>query len=315
MSTAHTNTLPTYRIKNWDKLFENNRTRSLKRMDWIPIPNKMDGDGYTDLLDHPNGAAHLGAWVAILQIASRCDMRGTLCRLTSAGITPHDFKSFARISRISASVFAEAIPRLQEIGWIEAVSDCSDGKTQSPPNVSEEIPHLDAGKPHDDAPSPHPDAEEQVCQAHHADYAHARTLPFPSIPFPSILEKEVQEEKQKSRSPAVIIPDRFQDFIGMFIAAGKAMNEIDIGNALKVWLNSDPPEHEVICADVARKLQDGTWSDAQHTPMPRRYLENKEWTRKSAGRILPTVVPKSRTQANHEKAAAEFIAEERRAGR
>jgi hypothetical protein len=54
-----------YRVKDWSKIYENNRTRELKRMDWVPIPNKMDGDGFTELVDHPNGAAHLGAWLAL----------------------------------------------------------------------------------------------------------------------------------------------------------------------------------------------------------------------------------------------------------
>jgi hypothetical protein len=35
----------------------------------------MDGDGYTELVDHDDGAAHLGAWCAIVQIASKCDPR------------------------------------------------------------------------------------------------------------------------------------------------------------------------------------------------------------------------------------------------
>ncbi len=61
------------RICDWDTLYENNRTRGYKKLNWVPIPNRMDGDGYTELVDHPNGAAHLGAWIAIVQVASRCE--------------------------------------------------------------------------------------------------------------------------------------------------------------------------------------------------------------------------------------------------
>ena len=50
------------RVRDWDALYENNRTRGYKRLGWVPIPNRMDGDGYTELVDHENGAAHLGAW-------------------------------------------------------------------------------------------------------------------------------------------------------------------------------------------------------------------------------------------------------------
>lgn len=105
------------KVSNWSKHFENNRTRELKHMDWVPIPVKMDGDGYTELVSHSAGASHLGAWLAIVEVAARCDPRGTLLR---AGEKPHDSGSLSRISRIPASVFDEAIPRLLEIGWLES---------------------------------------------------------------------------------------------------------------------------------------------------------------------------------------------------
>ena len=50
------------RIRNWKDHFENNRTRELKTMAWVPVPNRMDDLGYIRLVTHPNGAAHLGAW-------------------------------------------------------------------------------------------------------------------------------------------------------------------------------------------------------------------------------------------------------------
>lgn len=108
-----------YRIKDWEKHFENNRTKELKRLGWVPMPNRMDGDGYTELLEHENGAAHFGAWCALVEVASRCDPRGTLLR---EGAKPHDFASLARISRLPAHIFAEVLPRLIKIGWVEVIS-------------------------------------------------------------------------------------------------------------------------------------------------------------------------------------------------
>lgn len=107
-----------YRIVNWGETFENNRTRELKRMDWLPIKNKHDGDGFTELMDHPNGMAHYGAWMLIVQVASKCDPRGTLLR---DGAKPYDAQSLARVTRGSAKVFTESIPRLIKIGWIEVI--------------------------------------------------------------------------------------------------------------------------------------------------------------------------------------------------
>jgi len=121
---------PVYSIRDWSQHFENNRTRELKELRFVILPNRHDGDGYTELLNHPDGAAHYGAWVALIQVASRgqhpaggcgnpagcCECRGILLR---DGARPHDAASLARITRIPESVFAEALERLANIGWIE----------------------------------------------------------------------------------------------------------------------------------------------------------------------------------------------------
>ncbi len=102
------------RIRNWNDLYENNRTRDLKNLNWVPIPNRMDGDSYTELVDHPSAAAHYGAWIAMVSIASRQEPRGVLPR-EGAGIP----QALARISRLPASLFEELIPRLIQMKWIE----------------------------------------------------------------------------------------------------------------------------------------------------------------------------------------------------
>jgi len=132
-----------YRIANWGKYYENYRTRELKKMEWVPMPNKFDGDGYTALVNHKNGAAHFGAWCALVELASRCKNdvgsisvegagkhrdsakydssayphgRGILIRENGEA---HDPISFQRITRIPISVWEEVLPRLVSIGWIE----------------------------------------------------------------------------------------------------------------------------------------------------------------------------------------------------
>jgi hypothetical protein len=145
------------RIRNWKEIYENNRTKELRRMEWVPMPNRMDGSGYTELLDHEDGAAHFGAWVALVEIASRCEPRGTLvrdsrrnmrecrtdlrdCRMNLRdGVVPHDSKSLSRISRISSAVFDDVIPRLLLIGWLEEV------------DPTDEMSHEGAGSPHEGA--------------------------------------------------------------------------------------------------------------------------------------------------------------------
>jgi len=110
-----------YRIRDWDRLYETHQTRRLKRLHWVPVPNQMDGDGYVELVDHPDGMAHLGCWLAILEIASRCEPRGTLAR-DMRGTCAHDARSIARIARAPVQMMEAAWERLIKIGWIEPIS-------------------------------------------------------------------------------------------------------------------------------------------------------------------------------------------------
>jgi len=126
-----------FRVANWVKNFENSKTKELKRLDWVPVPNKMEGAGYTELVDHPNGAAHLGAWLAILEIASRQTVRGNLPE-SSTGTA----KALARISRLPVSIFEEVLPRLAAIGWVEQLTQ----ENQQPDEIRQ-IPTDDAENP------------------------------------------------------------------------------------------------------------------------------------------------------------------------
>lgn len=135
-----------YRIRNWSDLFENNRTRELKHMAWVPVPNRHDGDGYTTLVSRKNGAAIYGAWMVILQVASRCDPRGTLLR---APQKPHDAASIARITRLpEADIQAALDACTTETQWLE-VEDIPT------------IPQEGAVKPQEGAPIPQDTAQER----------------------------------------------------------------------------------------------------------------------------------------------------------
>lgn len=107
------------RIKNWAANFENNRSKEIEKLLWVPIPNKLAGDSYSELVDHPNGTAHFGIWNAIVLVASKCNPRGTLVRSNGQ---PHAARSMSRITALSEAMFDEAIPRLIEIGWLETIT-------------------------------------------------------------------------------------------------------------------------------------------------------------------------------------------------
>ena len=117
------------RVRNWDATFENFRTRSMQHTARVSIPNKLDNEGYIELISHDDGAAHFGAWIALVEIASRCDPRGTLVRKDG---TPHTAATMARLSRIPVKIFEAVLPRLLSIGWIEAL----DGDSVPEPRYS-----------------------------------------------------------------------------------------------------------------------------------------------------------------------------------
>jgi hypothetical protein len=120
-----------YRIVDWDKNFENNRTRGMKEMQWVPITNRMDGAGYTELVEGPKGAARLGCWIAIVEIASRCPVRGTLVRESGTKVRESGTllpKDLARISRLPVDALEDAISKLLEIQWLEEIPQEGAGK-------------------------------------------------------------------------------------------------------------------------------------------------------------------------------------------
>lgn len=124
--------MPLLVIRNWAELFENNRTRELKKLDWLPLPNDLSSDGYTELITHKRGPSHFAVWIVLLQLASRCEPRGFLLR--SNGLA-HDFGSISRVTRIPVKLIEEAVQRLLDIGWLETKE------------LSGEISHPAAAKP------------------------------------------------------------------------------------------------------------------------------------------------------------------------
>lgn len=132
----------TLRIAHWEETHELDKARGLGSISWVCIPVKLDGDGYTELIDHPRGGAHYGAWMATLCIAARCPKRGLLARGLREILkrpnkelkgpfkpnpikTPikHDSATIARISRQDPVVVGEALARLVSIGWLDFCDD------------------------------------------------------------------------------------------------------------------------------------------------------------------------------------------------
>jgi hypothetical protein len=126
-----------YRIKDWEKHFENNRTREIKKMAWVPVPNKHDGESYKRIMQQKDGIVIYGCWHLILQVASKTQARGTLLRDDGTPITAEAMTirtGWGRVQDFERSFQFLSSP---EVAWLEVVAQ--DG---------EAIPHLPAAIPH-----------------------------------------------------------------------------------------------------------------------------------------------------------------------
>jgi len=113
-----------YSIRNWEENFENNRTRDMKSMSWVPIPTTM-GDAYLALVDRPDGAALFGAWIACVEVAARCKERGTLMRDNGE---PHTPATLSRLTHMPEKLIAKMLEICQkDPKWIEAAGKPQEG--------------------------------------------------------------------------------------------------------------------------------------------------------------------------------------------
>ena len=109
-----------YRIKDWDEIYENNRSRTVKELQWVAIPNRHDGEGFKLVMQHARASEIFTAFVLILQVASRCEFQGKRGVLVRDG-RPHDAASLALKTGGRSEWFELALEALSspEIGWIE----------------------------------------------------------------------------------------------------------------------------------------------------------------------------------------------------
>lgn len=108
---------PTYRVKDWDKHFENHESRKVKRSFWVPIPNRHDGKSYRRIAAHADGVAVFAAWILILEAASKMPERGVLADEDG----PLDADDLAAMTGFPPAIFEAAFRLLPEdrVGWLE----------------------------------------------------------------------------------------------------------------------------------------------------------------------------------------------------
>jgi len=130
-----------YRIRDWDKHFENAQSRRFATTKWVSMPNKR-GYGYTKMLKQPTGEAMFGCWCSIVEYASTCEKRGDI----RSGDRWLSVTDIADVIAFSEKTVEETITFCSQVlDWIEdmtsntAVRACSDSSKPHPPGV---IPFL-----------------------------------------------------------------------------------------------------------------------------------------------------------------------------
>lgn len=243
-----------WRVCHWKAIYENNRSREIKDLNWIPIPIHMDGDGYTELLDHPHGAAHYGAWIALVCIAARAKERGLLQR--DAGL-PHDAATLARISRIDLRYFNEAIPRFIAVGWLEVVAIKNDSRS---PQEGATTPQEPAVLPHNSAPR---------ARAEYTEYKE---------------QKEHTEEMGNRAERSMIFDEYFQEFKTLCVQAGEhgclIGGDSDSWNhAWYAWTVLDASQRIDAISGIRRRVEAEAWDDSILKSLPNNVLAKKTWNR------------------------------------
>ena len=128
--------MATYEISiiDWSKYYENSESRKYKTLKWVPIPNTFDGAGFRRLAKLKNSCEIFTAWILLLEMASRSEIRGNL-RISS--------EDAAERTGYSSKIFDKAIIALssKEIGWINVLESPEiSGNLRMCSDVSENLP-------------------------------------------------------------------------------------------------------------------------------------------------------------------------------
>lgn len=136
-----------WRIAKWSETFETSDSRTYKSLPWVSVPTTLCSNGYQSLVEEfgADAPAIYGAWNAMVAVASKCPVRGTLA--TSKGVA----YSLERVIR-EAYMHPDCLPIFQRlvewasseaVGWLEdatkALTTPQQSHSQAPtePNLTD----------------------------------------------------------------------------------------------------------------------------------------------------------------------------------
>ena len=253
----------TYRICGWARHFENSASRKLKQLLWVAIPNSLNDEKYLTLIDHQNGAAHFGAWMAIVQIASKQPLqedRGKLPNGKNSQTIGGICHALGRISRLPASLFEEVLPRLIEIGLLE---------------ISAEFPSTSAESPNTSAESPSTSGKS-------ADTGRKLGNKETRDSAPSELVKAIDIEKVHASDARTQNSNGngWTAFQEAYRSSGRQTTEADFANCKPLWTKLELTDQLACVKGIRRDIEKYKYSGPEFWPKPRKYVFEREWDRK-----------------------------------
>ncbi len=96
-------------------------------------------------------------------------------------------------------------------------------------------------------------------------------------------------------------------YIGIFLAAGKPLNDRDLEKTLRIWLGM-PTEAKLQATSDAEAMCRSA-SSHEHIKFPFNHLSDHPWTRKAPERVLPYDKPLSKSEQAHADATRRFKTE------
>jgi len=142
--------MTTYRIKQWNDVFEDFRSRQVGRLRFLPFDLTRNSEAYQGLVASDRGIAAYGVFWALVLVAARCPVRGVL----SDEKGPFTVRRLAVRTRMSEEAINDAIQILtdQEIGWLEVVA-CENQTTSNDATAMPETETPTAQRPRNVQPA------------------------------------------------------------------------------------------------------------------------------------------------------------------
>lgn len=247
-----------YVVTDWHSMQASADQKKTKVWSWVKVPNRHDGSGYRRVAAHENGVELFAAWVLILQVASRCPVRGVLANASG----PLDSLDLSAKTGFPARIFDAAFCELAQpkIAWLRADDWISHADAvRAAVTGGLRTPRVDA------APAGQSDA---ACPASGAE----SVVPAAKVAVVPPRTRRVVETKPEPKAGS-----RFPEF---WAAWPKHPRKVNRKACKKVWARErlDAKADEIVAAVEAFKTSEGWRKEGgQFIPAPLVWLNQERW--------------------------------------